>query len=122
MIGTKEKDGKTVPNCVKKTKFKEWIKENSEEIENPLKIAYQQGKSAMSEEDCPYPYSNRVQYAWIDGFVDKCAEDRTDRSSSMYVKGRVAYRLGKRLTDIPETEHTAGRWVSGWMVEKDRQR
>lgn len=32
MVGTKEKNGKTVPNCVKAKTFKEWVEENHPEI------------------------------------------------------------------------------------------
>ncbi|RTK95536.1 MAG: hypothetical protein EKK64_06855 [Neisseriaceae bacterium] len=36
MIGNKEKNGKTVPNCVKRKSFKEWAEEKYKEDHIPV--------------------------------------------------------------------------------------
>jgi ribosome modulation factor len=84
-----------------------------------MQEAYQAGYNAKSGDECPYRSGQNVRNAWFDGFVDACVEAGVAKPSEPYFQGRIAARLGQPITDKPDNEEYTGRWVSGWISERE---
>lgn len=87
-----------------------------------MQQAFQAGYTATKYSN-PYRSGQQVGYAWDDGFVQHSAELKViPQDAPRYLQGRIAYKLGYEILDKPEDEPAWGRWVSGWLTEKDRRR
>lgn len=78
------------------------------------------GYNAKRYADCPYISGQRIMNDWHAGFVARCVETgKTPSDTPMYLLGRIGYLQGKTITDYPEGEVASGRWVSGWLMQRD---
>lgn len=83
--------------------------------------AKEEGYVASAYAECPYISGQRVLSDWIDGFVAKCIESGiTPPDTPPYVLGRIAYLQGIPCSQLPRGEVPAGRWMSGWLSERDK--
>lgn len=94
---------------------------DSSDIVDVMTHAKAQGYAATSYADCPYVSGQGVLGVWIEGYVEKCIETGVIPSDTPpYVLGQIAFLQGCEITQIPEGELASGRWVSGWLVQRDK--
>lgn len=96
------------------------ITENGDVVD-VMASAKAQGYAAASYAECPYVSGQQVLGAWVEGYVEKCLETGViPTDTPPYVLGQIAYLQGRDMTHLPEGEAASGRWVSGWLMQKDR--
>lgn len=79
------------------------------------------GRAATSYSDCPYVSGQRILSDFTAGFVARCVETgEVPADTPLYVQGQIAYLQGACITAAPDGE-MAGRWVSGWLTQRDRR-
>lgn len=95
------------------------------EAEQRIIAAYSAGdKSAKSGRyDISGYEGNGIQSAFNNGFVSAAAQlVNLPECTPMYLAGRIAFIKGIPIDAKPEAELYSGRWVSGWLTEKERAR
>jgi hypothetical protein len=95
------------------------------EAEQRIIAAYSAGeKSANSGKyDISGYEGNGIQSAFNNGFVSAAAHIlHPPKDTPMYLVGRIAFLKGHPIDSKPQAEVYSGRWVSGWLTEKERTR
>lgn len=93
------------------------------EAEQRIVAAYSAGE--QSAKSGRYEISgyngNGIQNAFNDGFVSAAAKlVNLPDNTPMYLAGRIAFIKGSPIDAKPGSELYSGRWVSGWLTEKDK--
>ncbi len=89
---------------------------------NPVIVAaYQEGQAAYGHPfACPYISGQQVYGAWLNGYTDAGIAARTvPQDAPLYEQGRIACGIGLPLSMKPAGERTEGRWVSGWLRQRE---
>lgn len=97
----------------------------NQEAEQRIIRAYTAGEqSAKSGRyDISGYVGNGIQSAFNNGFVVAAAQmEELPEETPMYLAGRIAFQKGLTIDCKPEVELYSGRWVSGWLTEKERAR
>lgn len=90
--------------------------------EEQLSLARSEGRTAAIQAlyKCNYSSGSGLYTEFCEGFVARASQqDELPKETPMYLAGRVAFLKGKPINSKPEGELFSGRWVSGWLVEKD---
>jgi hypothetical protein len=85
--------------------------------------AYSQGLESAKAGiyDCSYYSGSGLKKSFDNGFVAHASKiEELPANTPMYLAGRVAFLKGLPLESKPESESYAGRWFSGWRMEKER--
>lgn len=93
------------------------------EAEQRIIAAYSAGeKSAISGRyDISGYEGNGIQSAFNNGFVSAAVQIvHLPKDTPMYLAGRISFLKGLPIDAKPEAELYSGRWVSGWLTEKER--
>lgn len=92
--------------------------------EQRIAIAYEEGVACAKTEKYDndrYAYSGLKKH-FDDGFVAQASHvDAIPIGTPMYLAGRISCLKGLPLEAKPESETYAGRWFSGWRMEKERE-
>lgn len=80
-----------------------------------------EGYAAASYAECPYVSGQRLLSDWHDGFIAKCMDTGvTPPDTPLYVLGQIAFLNGIPCSQMPAGEVATGRWMSGWLRQRDR--
>lgn len=78
------------------------------------------GYAAAAYSECPYVSGQVVLSYWQDGYIKRCLELDTPPDTPMYILGQIAYLQGHKCSAMPEGEHPTGRWMAGWLMQRDK--
>ena len=91
--------------------------------EERLIAAYKQGVEAAKQDKFKTEYvsGSGLFKQFCKGFVAQAVkQDTLPADTPMFLQGRIAYLKDVPVEGIPEGETYAGRWFSGWLMEKDK--
>lgn len=98
---------------------------SNQDAEQRIIKAYSAGEQSANsgKYDISGYVGNGIQSAFNNGFVVAASQlENIPDDTPMYLAGRIAFLKGLTIECKPEVELYSGRWVSGWLTEKERAR